>query len=1613
MEDRDRSRSPSRRTSKVEQVVGRWLRRSRESTSRERVLDEDGRGADASPQRSCAFRVTVQIPLDPELKSHGFTVSNQTPAQVEEIIRGGPADGKLYPGDQLVKINNVAVDDLSTEQAADIIKECQDTITMTVLRITVGPKSSFITPEKRAKLKSNPVKVRFAEEVVVNGHSQGNSLLFLPNVLKVYLENGQTKAFKFEPKTTVKDIVMTLKHKLSISRIEHFSLVLEQQYSITKLFLLHEDELIQEVVQKREPHDYRCLFRVCFTPKYPQVLLEDDPIAFEYLYLQSVCDVLHERFAVEMKCNTAIRLAALHIQERLASTGQSPKTPLKTVIKDWGFGSFVSSTLLRNMREKDLRKAINLHMKRILSQEHKHKVIVLMVNQARLSYLSEMSELKSYGGKSFSATMMLQDRESTVSLLVGAQYGVSQVINHKLSIMTMLTDFSSITKVELVTESERVSLVKIYMQDIKPLTLLLESVPAKDLSCLVAGYCKVFIDPQICVFPWTMESKSHRISAEEGYVSRCCSDSEDSEVDILLPYAPSPTQNDTNNSLDTNQVAGQEEEDGDIEDKSEKESVENGAGETKKVRLEEQAESGHADEGEHANPDPENGTEETNEVEQETKEEDPPCIIIVEDPPSEASDSFQTDSRFVTSMSSDSMDALEEDDFLTYFSTNYVSQLNANDHYLRVDTCAPCPSQLDCHDDVCFIEFPANDDELLGLAALSSIAECLPSPTEASEDEYSESGADEGEQEAPEDVFESIEPPHGESMFTFNQGDAQRYYNICAILSPDSGAGNSPYYINVQNEEEVKKDRKPVCPILLPPPGFGDSSSDDEFFDAQERFIHEEPLSAPVPKGRSRNSSFKKRTLSLSYISTGAGERNKQEGQSKRREQKDKEKPKTETKNEVRRFRKRSRKRRSFMETEYTSLVSFPRKDQLENCKQIPNHGSGPSHLCESEQLKQTSKETSGTHCVLHGHQISKANQRKQQVILMEPDSMEFKSITEIMSTASPGIVAVRTSTEPKVKAMDSSGGPEEEEGAVGGVVDRSTDSNFFFHTPCKDFCDDASPVKETDQESLMEGPSHKTLDRKKSCSLPHLDQTPSSPSSSVSFNQNPGMDMLVESLELGIQRCSEEPKERRKSQSISGVSGSSMDFSLTRDHFFQTEPVVCTKEPRSGDKESSVNPFAKELSGFHTQGYVSPQFSSGPLRRIQNLPLYLSRSVEVLASNSSLAGPTRRFSEGMKAPEVDIDFQEVVCNNSYMERVQKPENIQPSWLLKTPLSLKSVDPVKISPSSLLLKTQKPTYTQPQALPGSSLHPKPDLTCSSVLASVCETVIESVETPMEVCGCQSAYTNCFSNVLNSGSFDDELTVYEFSCRTQQSMRDRVALVTSMPPSSLSGSSSSFSPSSPLPAFTRIVLPPSSSSELGPLLSPLDTTDCFLSNPHGDTMSALLGQHYPLPPTGFLSLQRDVDTLLTVLDGAMKSQDCIQEHPRDTCADHFSENKRRLHAEARGFLAGCQQVVKAGQTPAETLQALADSFHSLVQLTGVCLSFSSCQRCQERHAQTLSGLSDVAQTYQEFARAAERLGMATERRTCHELSIKLLARQCTALTTSVFCLTQLFRTLTAL
>lgn len=61
----------------------------------------------------------------------------------------------------------------------------------------------------------------------------------------------------------------------------------------------------------------------------------------------------------------------------------------------------------------------------------------------------------------------LQDREVLVSLLVGAKYGMSQVINHKLNMISTLVEFSSISRVELLSESDKVSLLRISLHDMK------------------------------------------------------------------------------------------------------------------------------------------------------------------------------------------------------------------------------------------------------------------------------------------------------------------------------------------------------------------------------------------------------------------------------------------------------------------------------------------------------------------------------------------------------------------------------------------------------------------------------------------------------------------------------------------------------------------------------------------------------------------------------------------------------------------------------------------------------------------------------------------------------------------------------------------------------------------------------------------------------------------------------------------------------------------------------------------------------------------------------------------------------------------------------------------
>ncbi|KAM3864671.1 uncharacterized protein frmpd1a [Diretmus argenteus] len=2192
MEEQDRSRSPSRKTSRVEQVVGRWLRRSRDlgsrshSLGRERVLVDGKTGeSSSSDQRNYPFRFIVQIHRNPNLNSHGLTLSSQTPILVQDVTPGGPADGRLVPGDQLVKINNVAVDDLTPEQAAEIIRECQDTVTMTVLRTIMGPKSSFITPEKRAKLKSNPVKVRFAEEVEVNGHSQGNSLLFLPNVLKVYLENGQTKAFKFEPNTTVKDIVMTLKEKLSLCRIEHFSLVLEQQYSITKVLLLHDEERIQQVVQKKEAHDYRCLFRVCFMPKEPQDLLLEDPAAFEYLYLQGVNDVLQERFAVEMRCNTALRLAALHIQERLATCGQSPKTNLKMITKTWGIENFVSSTLLRNMREKDLRKAIGYHMKKSLPQQDP-KQKGLSVNQARINYLKELNDLKSFGGKSFSATMMLQDRESMVTLLVGLRHGVSQVVNHKLSIMTTLTEFTSITRIELLPESDRVSLVKIYLQDIKPITLLLESVAAKDMSCLIAGYCRVFIDPNLNIFPWTDDSKKHKVSAEEGYVSRCGSDSDSSDLDMdalvtVISHNDKPRLRIRSSSDPEGRKRKERErrrcKDGkekgdkpcrDTKEKEEKDAdtekekplpakkIEDKKTEEIETKMERSHDSGQkqtevtvndSGEGEKTTgAGKEGGGGQKGGGEEVQAVEEQPSV-------SEASDSCRTDSRLLTSPSSDSLDALEEDDLITcssssihpypnshlqvhpYLQTHLITPPPAHSHplihfkieptihdvlgssqgewegggayrrsgdgadpYLRppVATTGTFGDMEGCSVSLC------SDDNSLCFAELSRLVAYLPSPPEASEEEDDE---EEELRRRLKEIAESVRrageggaagrkgsftqhllspspsspSSHIDVVFNFDESDARCYYKLCSV-TPDSARSLPRALPRAQGGEgegeEGEGDRakavdlEPI-PILQPPPGFGDSSSDDEFYDARDHLTSpEDPTSGAVARDFPGKKSDFLRTLSLGDISISVAE---VEGERKQKEDKERGEEEGGGGETLFQLRRRSRKRRSFMETNFTSRVSFPEPDVDSNQdmdsnrlhkKLLAQANHGQMLSSDPEPSAQTQNPSPTVSSLTHsegepaqlelkpilskprphgsgslGGPGSKDQNRdprapsmaRKQEMEMEPDSMESKSVTDTVKALSPSITVVRYRVDPDGKesadrrgdGKEEAGGEKEElpgasesgpftshmflpqiitkeekgegigtegkegdEGvrghsssskipltcaerqsethtslthvnAIGSnvfprsqlssleqnsdgvyMLDEGVDDNLkpsshsssppppppppptsplpplqvlysdysvtgersskdmetltemSFSNPEESgeahspelpitkhytnklqidiknvseeeavsptmttsdevtdstnsdnvFDDDEvnnslnssfsdkratdnndsttvtnSPGANTDTEGIIETQTSiqsltitNNADHTSSHSgrrIPSINSDYASTINSITAKLGAATSVTSPTFNAGkivnkegpdIVSCSSKHVDKPRSDSTmpsveasSHISSANINVEATDKRRFSAPSITLAKANMATIHNLSKRPPSPPHFLFQTcSPSIMGRLSASTLRgKIQRLPLYLSHSQETLSEavvENVAQSPTQDISRHdteitIKITDVHdvtkpIDFEtipaieevesddsdstltgselegEVVVETTsaeitrsivsevkeVVERVvmvhesptlpvqteSKPEpQTQPLYpgpkkdtpgpIVEPPGSiLSNLDiqtdtsgpkmdtpgPIKEAPESKMKVTHRSTDIQHHKMnsklpsipspvvvttqnlngPGLSFHSqseklrrtstdrplmglcrpageisdslktfssdcgvfticedqsqmktpaylgsmsplKPEFGCSSVLASGCESVMEGLQMPLDACGCPMVYTNCFSG---EDSFDDELTVYEFSCRTQSSGVTQTSgaglplMTTPTVPSFLSTSTTSIPSTSLSPSFPRSLLFSSSASELSPLLSPLsDAPDCFLSQTHKDAISHLGQQRYPEPPAGFQILRGDVDQLLSALEGGGADQSVGGRggrHPRDTCPAHFTENKRVLHIEARRLMAGCQKVVSVGQSPEEMLLSLANSFRTLVELAGVCLWFSGCDRCDRRNAEAVAGLADVARSFRDFCLAAER---ASGKRSCHDLSTKLLAKQCTALTASVFCLTQLFRTLTAL
>ncbi|MBN3320550.1 FRPD4 protein, partial [Atractosteus spatula] len=463
---------------------------------------------------------------DPVL-GFGFVAGSEKPVVVRSVTPGGPSEGKLIPGDQIIMINDEPVSTAPRERVIDLVRSCKESIVLTVVQPYPSPKSAFISAAKKARLKSNPVKVRFSEEVIINGQVpdtvKDNSLLFMPNVLKVYLENGQTKSFRFDNNTSIKDVILTLQEKLSIKCIEHFSLMLEQRTegSGSKLLLLHEQEMLTQVTQRPGSHKMKCFFRISFVPKDPIDLLRRDAVAFEYLYVQSCNDVVQERFGSELKYDTALRLAALQMYILTITTKQTQKVSLKYIEKITGLQlmcmhsltfNFLPPAVLSSMKEKNIKKALTHILKTNQNLVPPGKKLSAL--QAKVHYLKYLSDLRLYGGRVFKSTLVQGEKHTEVTLLVGPRYGISHVINTKTNLVALLADFSHVNKIEMFTEDETNVRVELHVLDVKPITLLMESSNAMNLACLTAGYYRLLVDSRRSIF--NMASSKNAGAVEAG-----------------------------------------------------------------------------------------------------------------------------------------------------------------------------------------------------------------------------------------------------------------------------------------------------------------------------------------------------------------------------------------------------------------------------------------------------------------------------------------------------------------------------------------------------------------------------------------------------------------------------------------------------------------------------------------------------------------------------------------------------------------------------------------------------------------------------------------------------------------------------------------------------------------------------------------------------------------------------------------------------------------------------------------------------------------------------------------------------------------------------------------
>ncbi|KAI6214929.1 CBN-FRM-8 protein [Aphelenchoides besseyi] len=240
---------------------------------------------------------------------YGFVAANEKPVIIQFVTPCSSSDGRLLPRDQILAVNGVDVRCESKLKVIEMIRRSSST-----LRLEVSQPSRL----KENGIKNHGVrKVRFTERIAVAGSPvEYGSLLSVAKVLRVYLENGQTRSFSYDSNTTVQNILDNLTEKLHVRLCAHFALAVEQSISLApaRLSLLLNTRRIESLAISPLSSRLRCRLRIAFPPVDLVAYSVNDPSGFDYFYQQCVNDFVDGRL-VEMRYEASLRLAALHIRQ--------------------------------------------------------------------------------------------------------------------------------------------------------------------------------------------------------------------------------------------------------------------------------------------------------------------------------------------------------------------------------------------------------------------------------------------------------------------------------------------------------------------------------------------------------------------------------------------------------------------------------------------------------------------------------------------------------------------------------------------------------------------------------------------------------------------------------------------------------------------------------------------------------------------------------------------------------------------------------------------------------------------------------------------------------------------------------------------------------------------------------------------------------------------------------------------------------------------------------------------------------------------------------------------------------------------------------------------------